>query len=38
MLEDMRRDPDAWREQAQMRLLPPPAALITACLESQTSA
>jgi hypothetical protein len=26
MLEDMRRDRDAWREQAQMRLLPPPAA------------
>jgi hypothetical protein len=26
MLEDMRRDRDAWREQAQMRLLPAPAA------------
>jgi hypothetical protein len=26
MLEDMRRDRDAWREQAQTRLLPPPAA------------
>ena len=26
MLEDMRRDRDAWREQAQRRLLPPPAA------------
>jgi len=25
-LEDMRRDRDAWREQAQTRLLPPPAA------------
>jgi hypothetical protein len=24
MLEDMRRDRDAWREQAQRRLLPPP--------------
>jgi len=24
MLEDMRRDRDAWREQAQTRLLPPP--------------
>jgi hypothetical protein len=26
MLEDMRRDRDAWREQAQTRLLPAPAA------------
>src|SRR5260370_5497986 len=26
MLEDMRRDRDAWREQAHTRLLPPPAA------------
>jgi hypothetical protein len=26
ILEDMRRDRDAWREQAQMRMLPPPAA------------
>jgi hypothetical protein len=26
MLEDMRRDRDAWREQAQTRLLAPPAA------------
>ncbi len=26
MLEDMRRDRDAWREQAQTRLLPSPAA------------
>lgn len=26
ILEDMRRDRDAWREQAQMRLLPAPAA------------
>jgi hypothetical protein len=26
MLEDMRRDRDAWREQAQTRLLPVPAA------------
>jgi hypothetical protein len=26
MLEDMRRDRDAWREQAQMRMLPAPAA------------
>ena len=25
MLEDMRRDRDAWREQAQTRLLPAPA-------------
>ena len=25
MLEDMRRDRDAWREQAQMRMLPAPA-------------
>jgi hypothetical protein len=25
MLEDMRRDRDAWREQAQARLLPAPA-------------
>jgi hypothetical protein len=26
MLEDMRRDRDAWREQAQTRMLPAPAA------------
>ena len=26
MLEDLRRDRDAWREQAQTRLLPAPAA------------
>jgi hypothetical protein len=26
MLEDIRRDRDAWREQAQTRLLPAPAA------------
>jgi hypothetical protein len=26
MLEDMRRDRDAWREQAQTRLLPAPVA------------
>ena len=29
MLEDMRRDRDAWREQAQTRLLPAPAARIS---------
>jgi hypothetical protein len=29
ILEDMRRDRDAWREQAQMRLLPAPAASMT---------
>ena len=29
MLEDMRRDRDAWREQAQTRLLPAPAAPIS---------
>ena len=28
MLEDMRRDRDAWREQAQTRLLPAPAASV----------
>ena len=28
-LEDMRRDRDAWREQAQMRLLPAPAAAMS---------
>jgi hypothetical protein len=26
MLEDMKRDRDAWREQAQTRMLPAPAA------------
>src|SRR5262249_29728876 len=29
MLEDMRRDRDAWREQAQTRLLPAPAAAMS---------
>ena len=29
MLEDLRRDRDAWREQAQTRLLPEPAARMT---------
>ncbi|HKF07410.1 MAG TPA: hypothetical protein VKB89_01610 [Xanthobacteraceae bacterium] len=29
MLEDMRRDRDAWREQAQTRLLPAPAAPVS---------
>jgi hypothetical protein len=29
MLEDMRRDRDAWREQAQTRLLPAPAASLS---------
>jgi hypothetical protein len=29
MLEDMRRDRDAWREQAQTRLLPAPAATMS---------
>ena len=29
MLEDMRRDRDAWREQAQTRLLPAPAAMMS---------
>jgi hypothetical protein len=29
MLEDMRRDRDAWREQAQTRMLPAPAAPIS---------
>jgi hypothetical protein len=29
ILEDMRRDRDAWREQAQTRLLPAPAATMS---------
>jgi hypothetical protein len=29
MLEDMRRDRDAWREQAQTRMLPAPAATMS---------